>query len=239
MELISSLKSTIKEKTAKLWYRQSTYSQSGEDIILYFLLTNILKLTHFNYLDIGAHHPYRISNTALFYQNGCCGINVEPNPDLYKNFVKSRPRDINLNIGVGDESGNLDFYIMQDCALSTFSKYESEKLVADGHNIIKKISVPVESLLAIIEKYAKGKFPTVLLVDAEGVEDKIISGLESTKQRPIVICIETLEYKMDGSGVKNNALIEKIKKFGFTIYADTYINTIFVSKEHWPYAITL
>ena len=50
------------------------------------------------YIDIGAYHPYYLSNTAHFYQAGCRGINIEPNPLLFRAFGKHRPHDINLTI---------------------------------------------------------------------------------------------------------------------------------------------
>src|SRR5437763_16778861 len=58
-----------------------TYAQFGEDLI--FL--NIFALLGINtpsYIDVGAHHPVNISNTALLYERGCRGIKIDANPDL-------------------------------------------------------------------------------------------------------------------------------------------------------------
>ena len=38
------------------------------------------------YVDIGAHHPKRFSNTYFFYKRGWSGITVEPNSDAIKLF---------------------------------------------------------------------------------------------------------------------------------------------------------
>lgn len=51
-----------------------------------------------SYIDIGAHHPYEISNTAIFYMNGCRGVNVEANPNLIDEFYKERPDDIKQGV---------------------------------------------------------------------------------------------------------------------------------------------
>jgi hypothetical protein len=38
------------------------------------------------YVDVGAHHPRRYSNTNYFYKRGWKGINIEPNPDALRIF---------------------------------------------------------------------------------------------------------------------------------------------------------
>lgn len=67
-----------------------------------------------SYIDIGAHHPYEISNTAIFYMNGCRGVNVEANPNLIDEFYKERPDDINICCGVGNHPGKMPFYMIDE-----------------------------------------------------------------------------------------------------------------------------
>ena len=50
------------------------------------------------YVDIGAHHPVKYSNTYLLWLNGWSGINIDPLPNVMALFDKYRPKDINLNI---------------------------------------------------------------------------------------------------------------------------------------------
>jgi hypothetical protein len=78
-------------------FKQTHYSQNGEDIILQSLFPR--EHTGF-YVDVGAHHPYRISNTYLLHQQGWSGINIDPNPETIAFFNRARPKDININIGV-------------------------------------------------------------------------------------------------------------------------------------------
>ncbi len=87
-----------------------SYSQCGEDLIVQYIfsLRGVLKPT---YLDIGAHHPFALSNTAIFYMKGCRGVNVEANPDLFRFFKRHRLRDINLNLGIGPEQATRIFIL--------------------------------------------------------------------------------------------------------------------------------
>jgi len=65
-------------------------SQAGEDLLIRFLF-GTLGIERPTYLDIGAYHPWRFSNTALLYVRGSCGINVEAEPDALAAFDKHRP----------------------------------------------------------------------------------------------------------------------------------------------------
>ena len=51
-------------------YKKISFSQCGEDLIVKFIF-DCLGINSPTYIDIGAHHPHYISNTALFYKNGC------------------------------------------------------------------------------------------------------------------------------------------------------------------------
>lgn len=66
---------------------KKSYSQSGEDLIIKYIF-DALGIEKPSYIDVGAYHPYCLSNTSLFYELGSKGINIEPDPMLFKNFPK-------------------------------------------------------------------------------------------------------------------------------------------------------
>jgi len=214
-------------------YKKISFSQSGEDLIVKFIFDN-LGIPNPTYIDIGAHHPYFISNTALFYKNGCRGINIEPDPTLFNEFLKHRKEDINLNIGISDRNCELDFYIISSPTLNTFSKDEAAKYSLEGNYVIKSIEkIKVEALKDVLNDFSNGIFPQFLSLDAEGVDEIIIRELDFENNYPIVICIETISFSTSGNGIKNLRLIDYIERMGYMVYADTHINTIFVRKENW------
>ena len=86
----------------------TTYSQFYEDLILLCAFYDVQKGF---YIDIGANDPERISVTKAFYLKGWNGINIEPLPDKYSSLLQKRPRDINLQIGVGKNKGNMRLYL--------------------------------------------------------------------------------------------------------------------------------
>jgi FkbM family methyltransferase len=233
------LKATV-GKEVKSWrppavkYKKSSYSQCGEDLIMTHLF-GPLKIEKPTYVDIGAHHPYFLSNTALFYSKGARGINIEPDPDLFQAFEKYREHDINLNIGIAEgKSDTLDFYQMSDPVLNTFSKKEAETYRDDhGHTIRAVSKVPVLPVNQVLQKYLKRRPLDILSIDVEGLDFQILKAVDYKRYKPKIICIETISYSETGNGVKNQAIITFLEKKGFLLFADTYINTIFVRKDLW------
>ena len=211
-----------------LKYKKS-FSQVGEDMIIDFLFS-ALGIKNPNYIDVGAHDPFHYSNTAYFYAGGARGINIEPDPVLFNRINRKRKRDINLNIGIGEANGVMDFYVMNAPTMNTFSKEQAETLVREeGFKISKVIPVEVKPLRDVIEVYCNGTFPHLLSLDAEGMDFSILNQIDFEANYPKVICLETVEYSsklMEGN--KEKKLITYLQEKGYKVFADTYINTIFV-----------
>lgn len=213
--------------------QKSSYSQTGEDLIIWFVC-EVIGIEKPSYLDIGAHHPFKMSNTALFYEKGCRGVNVEANPLKHMKFITCRKEDINLNIGIADKAGILDFYVMSDDKLSTFSEKESKELVAKGYcTICEVLRINTLTINQVISEHCSDKCPDILSVDTEGIDFEIVSSLDFSKHSPAVICIETISYSLEGKGEKNKAIIEFLESKGYFLFADTYINSIFVKENLW------
>ncbi len=214
-------------------YRKASYSQSGEDLIVKFVFDS-LGIKKPSYLDIGAHQPYYISNTALLYQNGSRGVNIEPDPNLFTGINRARRKDMNLNCGVGEREGVMDFYVINASTLNTFSKEEVESYSEQGdYKVVKTIPVLVKTVDSILNEYLDGKFPDFLSLDVEGMDEAIIKSIDYDGSCPTVICVETISFSNSGNGVKNNSMVAFLESKGYMVYADTYINTIFVREDKW------
>jgi FkbM family methyltransferase len=210
-----------------------SYAQCGEDLIVQFIF-EALRLPKPTYLDLGAHHPRHMSNTFLFYTQGARGVCVEPDPTLYAHLKRVRPHDMCLNVGVGASSvGHANFYIMTSKALNTFSWQEAERYQRYGNQKIEQvIQVPVLSVNEIINQYCKAA-PQFISVDVEGLDLEIVKSLNFDTFRPAVLCVETLTYTEDRTERKLTEIADVVCDRGYFLYADTYINSIFVDREAW------
>ncbi|MDB5118032.1 MAG: SAM-dependent methyltransferase [Mucilaginibacter sp.] len=211
------------------------YSQLGEDLIVRHIFSQLGIYSPF-YIDIGAHHPSFLNNTFLFYRNGASGLNIEPDPFLFKEIAKRRPRDINLNVGVSfnGQEEKIDFYIMSARSLNTFSKAEAERVQAFGsYSITEVTKVSTANINNLFKNYFKDGRIDFLTVDVEGLDFEIIKTIDFDLIKPKVICVETLSYAEDKSEQKNHTLIDYIIAKNYFVYADTYVNTILVDATVW------
>jgi len=209
-------------------FQQLSFSQSGEDMILYFIFNNLLRINKPTYLDIGAHHPFFLSNTARIYIYGSCGINIEPDPNLIAAFNKYRKRDINLNIAISEKNEKKTFYIMSLPTLNTFSLEEArknEKLY--NTRIAQTIKIESYNLEYILNKYFNNKMPDLLTIDVEGYELNILKSIDLYKYRPKVICVESFDIEKTKK-IRREELIDYIISYKYKVYADTGMNAILI-----------
>lgn len=209
-----------------------SYSQCGEDLIVDYIF-RLRGITCPSYIDIGANHPYFINNTAMLYERGCRGINIEANPQLLPAFKTYRPEDINLNVGISDREGELEFYIMEDNTLSTFSRVERDYMVGNGKNLARAEKVKLTTISVILAKYFNSTFPDFLSLDVEGMDFDILKSINFEKSIPKVICVEAAEYSPIGAGKRRTELIDFLEAKGFYEYANTNLNAIMVERNFW------
>lgn len=167
-------------------YGNLTFSHCGEDLMVKNLF-ELMGISKPSYLDIGAHHPFNISNTALLYSLGSRGVNVEANPKLMEAFREHRPHDINVNIGVALETGMKTFYMWDDrSGRNTFNQEWADRLEVKGG----ETELQVTTLKDIVDTYCNGVFPDFLSIDIEGMDLPVLKSADFTENRPKIICVE-------------------------------------------------
>lgn len=213
---------------------KASYSQSGEDMIIDFLF-RWLGIENITYLDIGAHHPKWLSNTYYFYSKGNTGILIEPDADLCINLQKHRPKDVILNqaVGISGEHTML-MYVMTTRTLNTLDKKQAEDLQAQGFQNIESIrEVKATDINHILFSHFSNKKLNLVSLDVEGLDLAILEAWDFNSFRPEVFCVETLTYTQNNTEKKLMEIIELLQSKGYKLYADTYINSIFVCLNAW------
>jgi FkbM family methyltransferase len=172
-------------------YLNVSYAQEGEDMILARFLKNIE--TGF-YVDIGAHHPKRFSNTYKFYLLGWTGINIDAIPTIEKDFKIERENDINYQSLVSNENLELDFYLMNDYALNTTCKQRVDELLkVEGNYVKSKITLKSKTLSYILDTFLNKKNEIDFLsIDVEGNELNVLKSNDWIKYNPKYIVIEEI-----------------------------------------------
>jgi len=229
--LTLEVKNKIKAHIPRVFSFKNSYSQCGEDLIVAFLLDSMDGPRARSYLDLGANHPFKLSNTAYFYRQGGRGILVEPDPYLAKVLSRARPKDVVIQKGVHVEGLDYaNFFIMEPPTLNTFSEVEMERYVSMGHLLRKTETVALENVNAILSMSPALDFMTI---DIEGMDAEVLRSIDWHTHRPTCICVETLTYEKNNVPRKITEINDYMIKQGYMLYADTYINSIFVDQERW------
>jgi FkbM family methyltransferase len=206
-------------------YKNISYSQEGEDLILNRIFE--YKPTGF-YIDVGAHHPKRFSNTFIFYEKGWNGINLDAMPGSMTLFNKLRKRDINIECGIGIASKKLDYYIFNEPALNGFSKELSEYRSTNSKQYkiqsIKKVNI--ERLDTILEKYLPDTVKEIdfLSIDVEGLDFEVLISNNWKKYRPTFVIVEILESGL--VEIMKSKTYEFMIENNYTFFAKT-VNSVF------------
>jgi FkbM family methyltransferase len=203
---------------------QRSYAQEGEDRLLlrYFGL----KYDGF-YVDVGAHHPYRFSNTQLFYEMGWSGINIDAMPGSMAAFRRARRRDVNLEQGVGEAASTARFFVFNETALNTFDEETARKHDVLPWKIEQVIEIRVEPLRDILARHLpEGRKIDFLSIDVEGRDLSVLRSNDWEKYRPEVVLAESLHKTLDDLADDPGAAF--LRSVGYIPYAKTVNTFLFI-----------
>lgn len=201
------------------------YSQEGEELIIEKLVGR--KKNGF-YIDIGAHHPYRFSNTCYFYKQGWSGINIEPNPELFKSFLKHRKRDYNLNIGISSQPRLMPYYMFDEPAYNTFSTERFDFLKKINQKLIRTEHISTKTLDQALQGITMPNVIDFMNIDTEGMEVEIVQSINWTRIRPSLLVVESKVESLQN--VLNSELTLYLKTQAYVPVARLF-NTVIYKPE--------
>lgn len=182
-----------------MWTPQRLYSQNFEDLYLYRLFSGVDKGF---YIDAGAWLPRADNVTAIFYDQGWRGINIEPIKEVFDILSSERIHDINLCLAVVDDPSVQAIPMMVAGDDPTdwghhhllLTEQADSPSIFDSHTTAARRDVATSTLREIIEKYAASQQINFLKLDVEGYEHKALLGLDIKSllphQMPQVILLE-------------------------------------------------
>lgn len=204
-------------------YSIEIFSQEGEDILLNRYFEN--KKDGF-YIDIGAHHPKRFSNTYFFYKRGWRGVNIDAMPGSMNVFNKLRPRDINIEQAISNKEQVLVYNIYKEKALNTFSNdlVEIRSLENKDLNIERRVNISTKRLGDILsEKILNIPVIDFMSIDVEGLDFEVLESNNWEKFKPRLILIEILVSNFEE--INFHPITIFLKKYNYHVFAKC-INTI-------------
>jgi len=234
LRLLSRIKNTVVFLKTGLYYydrhiydyHRLSFSQEGEDTLLFQRLLSG-KENGF-YVDVGAHHPQRFSNTYRFYLHGWRGINIEPRPGTKKIFDKIRPRDTNVELGIADKHCHLIYYMFEETALNTF-----DRNIALSHHsqIVATTEIRVCSLADVLSEHiAPNQIIDFLTIDVEGLDLDVLKSNDWLRYRPTYILAEALRMNsvQDFLGTELNLYMTSV---GYRLISKLFNTVVFEDSQ--------
>jgi len=189
-----------------------SYAQSGEDAIVLAELTRLGEMQGI-YIDVGANHPTRLSNTYLFYRSGLRGIVIEPADPLLQLHRSFRAGDVQIKTACGDRPTVAPFLHAASHVLSGFAtpRLKASPLLSEEY-------MPVLRLDDIVPEITND--PILLLsIDVEGYDMQVVQGASKTLARSRFVIVE--------GSPNDQEMVKYLETRGFSVFATTPHNVVF------------
>jgi hypothetical protein len=185
------------------------FSQEGEDRVLARFFE---KQAGGFYVDVGAHHPFRFSNTFLFYRQGWHGINI------------------NLEVGVARQAGTAQFHVFGETALNTFDPALAAERNRPPHPLLRVVDVPLRPLGALLrEKLPQNQHIDFMSVDVEGLDLEVLMSNDWDIFRPRLVLAETFGKTMED--LPSEPVAKFMKSVGYVLFAKTVHTSFFLDER--------
>jgi FkbM family methyltransferase len=207
----------------------ASYAQWGEDLVVWEWLLGRRREGVF--LEAGANHPTKLSQTFLLEQQGWHGILVEPVPACCALLRAQRPRSqvFQMAIGAPAQRGVLRFRIPGGVTALT-------EVLAPGDHAKPEDEVfeaEVRTLNDILE-LANVDRVDYLVLDTEGMELAAMNGFDFARYRPQVVLIEDRHDNLAKHRYLRTQGYRLVRRFGSNnCYVPQGMKVNVPWSEHW------
>jgi len=195
-------------------FANRSYSQEGEDMVLRRLFER--QPTGF-YVDVGAHHPQRFSNTNYFYRRGWRGVNVDATPGVKAQFDRFRPRDITVEAAISKDGRELTLRRYSDGALNSLGE-GGAPAEQSGYTVVEERKLATRRLADVLRQHLPaGQAIDFMSVDVEGMDLEVLEGNDWSAYRPRNLLVECFGAPL--AGVEASPVGAFLKSLGYEPFA--------------------
>lgn len=191
-----------------------SFSQFGEDVLLWEYFG--AKAKGF-FLEAGANHPTKCSQTWLFEQQGWKGVLVEPIARNCAVLRQHRPRSqvFQVALGAPEQRGRARFSVAAgNDGLSGLAPNE-------GVVVERTEEVEIRTLDDVLAEAGNPKLDLVSL-DVEGAELQVLLGFDLARHRPAILLVE--------DHLQSLAVHRHLVRRGYRLVKRTGLNNWYIPK---------
>ena len=211
-------------------FGRTAFGQFGEDLVIEGILQTHGRIQSGNYVDVGAYHPIKYSNTAMLYEKyGWSGLNIDANQAAIDEFQLVRPSDINLTALVGEDKSEREYVYFNHPGVDSADKKMIEMQTRDSSPFQEtfretRFSQPLSELLD--RHFESKRNVDFLSVDAEGMDLEVLKSNNWDRYRPFLIAVET--HGMDLDKQKDNDIYMYLSQLGYKFVSHVFVTSLFI-----------
>lgn len=197
------------------------------------------------FIECGAANGISDSSCKFFEESmNWRGINIEAHPEIFQQLKNNRPKGLNLNNGLtsAEEDGKLlkfnayDFLKKNKIFIDEYGPHapigflDSAKKERLKHGLSTKnmnsagqLDVIGLSYKSLIEQYKVEKVDLFVL-DVEGSELDVISGMKGSSVLPKIMCVESNKVEMP-------VLNSRLSDLGYDFYSTIHVNSHYIRRN--------
>ncbi len=205
------------------------FGQSAEDAILLRLFKG---KTEGFYVDVGAFHPRKYSNTYVLHRFfRWSGINIDASAEAIGLFEQERPDDINVHTAVGKGTNEVTYWKFRHPARNTISDDNVQRqLRRNDTRVIGKETVHTRPLADVLaEHVAEDTVIDLLNIDVEGVDFEALVSNDWGRYRPRVITIE--DYAVKTVGLESSEIHRFLSEKGYKFSSHAFDTSIYTEED--------
>lgn len=182
------------------------------------------------YVDVGANHPIRASNTFRLDLMGWHGFAVEPNPDLARMFPRLRPACKVANCGVGITEGKLEYIRFDLHQCNTFDEEFAKFSKQRGVHEVDRIPISIKPLSKLLDEHVGSVHIDVMSIDIEGFDLQALTSNDWGRWKPSIILIE--DHLPAGASFETSETANYLRDKGYILVARVHFTSFFARSDH-------
>ncbi len=199
------------------------FSQFGEDCLVWHYFHE--RWDGF-YVDVGAHDPFRYSNTHLLHRyRRWRGVNIDADPRAIERFSTARPNDFNVHLGIAASAGRRQLALFDDGAVNTFDP-EIAVRQAVHFGTATEADIEVLPLSAALDRFVPaGVAIDYMNIDCEWLDEEVVRSNDWTRYRPDVVSVELHDLHLEEPLA--HGCVRFLKEQGYAIASHYFRTAVF------------
>ncbi len=197
------------------------YAQFAEDAIVGQMID-----PHYRngvFVDVGAYHPKKFSNTYALYKRGWRGINVDLDPIKIEAFRLARRADHSVCAAVSDRCTTVKVYAGRKYDLGATIDPDFARAAA-GAVPIREVETTTLDAILKASPYADREID-LLSIDVEGHDYQVLTSIDLAKYKPKIVIVESNLKEM--TEIIRSRMYQHLIKAEYRLVGWTHLSLIF------------